>query len=234
LQVRKLIGVEKLRQNHDVAGCIFGIIGLIYGVILGFTTVNVHDRFHHAQQNLENEANSLIDLYRDAAVFPSEIRDIIRNNLSSYVRHVIDIEWPQMMKEKHITPSPPEAVTRLWNSYYQFTPTDERQKAWYTASITNLNEFSDLRHTRLFNTRFSQGSMMWTLLIGGAMVTIFFMGFFGSSSVLSQILMTACLTACIAFMLYLIFTLDAVFTGGARLEPTVLVDTLESFRNWKD
>lgn len=234
VQVRRVVGVEKLRQNHDVAGATFGIIGLIYGVILGFTIVNVHDRFNRAHQNLENEANSLIDLYRDAAVFPPEMRNDIRTHLRGYVHHVINEEWPKMMSEEKIQASAPEAVTKLWDAYYKYIPQDARQKAWYEASITNLNEFSDLRHGRLFNTRYSQGAMMWTLLIGGAVMTILFMCFFGSSSLYSQMLMTACLTACVAFMLFLIFTLDAVFTGGARLEPTVLLDTLNSFDNWKD
>lgn len=234
VQVRRYVGVEKLRNNHDVASSTFGIIGLIYGVILGFTIVNVHDRFNHAHQNVENEAKALIDLYRDAAVFPPEVRDNIRNHLREYVEHVIHDEWPKMMNETRIKVIPPKSVTALWHAYYQYTPQDIRQKAWYETSIGNLNEFSDLRHGRIFNTRYSQGAMMWTLLIGGAIITVFFMCFFGSSSLLSQMLMTACLAACIAFMLFLIFTLDAVFTGGARLEPTAFNDVLQSFDNWKD
>lgn len=234
VQVRKWVGVETLRQNHDVAGSTFGIIGLIYGVILGFTIVTVQERFNQAHLNLENEANALIDLYRDSAVFPAIIRDDIRVRLREYVHHVMVDEWPKMMNQEKIRFAPPLAVTQLWEVYYKYTPDDVRQKAWYEASIANLNQFSDLRHSRIFNTRYSQGAMMWTLLIGGAIMTIFFMYFFASSNIYSQMLMTACLTACIAFMLFLVFTLDSVFTGGARLEPTVLVDTLQSFDNWKD
>lgn len=232
--VRSVVDIKTLHEHHDIAGYTFGIIGLIYGVLLGFTVVNVHDRYNTVHQIIEDEANVLIDLYRDAAVFPVETRNKIRDNLHHYVNYVIDIEWPKMVKGEKLSMNPATSVGNIWNSYYNYTPASTKEQVWYESSISKLNEFSTIRLKRLFHTRLSQSSMMWTLLILGGVTTVIFMYFFGTVNFRSQMLMTSLLTAFIVFMLFLIFSLDAVFSGGTRLEPNALHQVIDNYALWSD
>jgi len=74
LIVRRWVAVEVLERHNDVAGFIYAVIGVVYAVLLGFTAIIVWERYNHAQAEVEKEANELGDLFRDAQVFPDEIR----------------------------------------------------------------------------------------------------------------------------------------------------------------
>lgn len=233
LWVRKRVGVATLKQNHDVASTTFGIVGLIYGVLLGFIVVNVHERYTEVSKIVDTEANLLLNLYRDAEVFPPQTRDDIRLHIRKYVEYAVINEWPKLRLNETISMQPPLSVYKLWHSFYKFVPSNVQEQIWYDSSVSKLNDFSAARISRLFDSHQSQGVMMWTLLIAGGAITIFFMYFFGAANLKSHMIMTALLSGCIAFMLFLIFTLDAVYSGGARVEPTSLIDVMEGFDRWE-
>ena len=46
--VRRLVPVENLKQNHEVAGFTFGVIGAFYGLLLAFVIVAAWQRFDRA------------------------------------------------------------------------------------------------------------------------------------------------------------------------------------------
>ena len=50
LLVRRWVNVEVLEQHNDVGGFIYGVIGVLYAVVLGFTAVIVWERFAEANQ----------------------------------------------------------------------------------------------------------------------------------------------------------------------------------------
>ena len=72
--------VEVLQRHNDVAGFIYAVIGVVYAVLLGFAAVTVWERYDRAQASVEQEANDLADLYRDAQTFPSDIRGTRKSN----------------------------------------------------------------------------------------------------------------------------------------------------------
>src|SRR5690242_7230376 len=67
--VRKKVSDVILRKHHDVAGYLFSIIGVLYSVILGFTVINVQQRYNKADETVYTEATIMTDLYRDAIYF---------------------------------------------------------------------------------------------------------------------------------------------------------------------
>ena len=96
LLVRRWAPVEVLERHNEVAGFIYAVIGVLYAVLLGFTAVIVWERFDQAQAEVEKEANELGDLFRDAQAFPYETRRELETELRSYVRLVVEKEWPAM------------------------------------------------------------------------------------------------------------------------------------------
>ena len=71
---RRWVSVEVLKHNNEVAGFIYGVIGVLYAVLLGFTAIIVWEQFDKAQAGVDQEANELADLYRDAQAFPDDTR----------------------------------------------------------------------------------------------------------------------------------------------------------------
>src|SRR6186997_1138491 len=79
--VRRTVGTDVLARHNDVAGFLYGVLGVVYAVLLGFTAIIVWEQFRNAQEGVEREANAVVDLYRDAQVFPAEVRERIEQRL---------------------------------------------------------------------------------------------------------------------------------------------------------
>lgn len=220
--VRKMVPAERLQRHHDVVGFTFSIVGVLYSVILGFTVINVQERYNLAEETIHTEATMLADLTRDAGIFPLKNKEEIRAILREYIGYVIHEEWGGA----NIHLKAQSILKHLWDSYYTVDLADEKVKIWYKQSIAKLDKLMDARLAREYSSWQRLNSMMWSLLIIGALVTLCFMFFFGLENVYFQMLMTALLSGYLSFMLFLVFTLDHMFTGPDALKPTALEKVL--------
>ena len=232
LLARRWFGVEVLKLNNEVAGFIYGVIGVLYAVLLGFTAIIVWERFDTAQAGVDQEANALADLYRNAQVFPDDVRKELETHLRAYATLVAEKEWAAMAEQK---PSPEtwEAYNRLWRTYHQFQPQTDHEKIWYAQSLTKLNELGDQRRLRLLSSR-SDGipDVMWVALLGAGVITIGFSFLFGTRSAKAQVLMTSGLAMTIALVLFSIMALEQPFAGITRVEPESFHQVANIFDVW--
>lgn len=225
---RRLVEPDVLRKSHDIAGFTFGIVGMIYAVLLGFTVVEVNDRFQEAERHILNETTILTELYRDASAFLQEEKTKLRGLIKAYAIAVHDDEWEQMAKKATSEPAK-RAYNKLWQAYADLNPTTDKERIWYAASIERMNKLSTERIDRFYNSKQSLGPLMWTLLFGGAFINIFFMCFFAVESFTIQATMTAFLAGTIAFMLFLIMTLEGIYSGNVHVCGTELKAAVEHF-----
>lgn len=216
------------KSNHDVAGFTFGIVGVVYAVLLGFTVVNVNDRFNEIQMNLVQESAVMLQLYRDAEGLPAENRIAIREQIKKYALLVYSEEIRDLIAGKE-SAKPYDHLMELWKQYYKVQAKTETEKVWFTESVARMNQLADYRVLRLFNSTQSLGDMMWALLVLGALITVFFMYFFFVEKFLVHALLTAFLTGTIAFMLFLILSLDTAYSGYVRIDTSEIGKTIERF-----
>src|ERR1700675_5223352 len=95
--VRRLVPVERLKQNHEVAGFTFGVIGAFYGLLLAFVIVAAWERFDRADEKVQGEAMSLASLYRLSKGFPQPLQHNLQQAIRGYVQRAIEVEWPHML-----------------------------------------------------------------------------------------------------------------------------------------
>ncbi len=228
LLVRRWATVEVLERHNEVAGFIYAVIGVVYAVLLGFTAIIVWERFEQAQANVEREANELADLFRNAQAFAAEdFREELETNLRSYVRLVVEKEWPAMAEGKSSADAW-DAYNRLWQTYYRFKPQNEDERVWYNQSLTRLNQLGDQRRLQLLSSQ-SEGvpPVMWGVLLGAGAITIGFSFLFGTKNTIAQAVMTAGLAMTIALVLLSILALEQPFGGITRIEPEAFNQTKE-------
>ena len=229
LLARRWVGVEVLKLNNEVAGFIYAVIGVVYAVLLGFTAIIVWEQYDKAKAVVEQEANELADLYRDAQTFPDDVRRELETRLRTYARFVVEKEWPAMVERKS-SPEAWEAYNQLWRTYHLFQPENEHEKIWYAHSLTRMNELGDQRRLRLLSSR-SEGvpGVMWVVLLGAGAVTVSFSFLFGTRNTTAQVLMTAGLAMTIALVLLSILAMQHPFAGITRVEPDAFNQFLEIF-----
>jgi hypothetical protein len=229
--VRTRVPVKVLKENHDVAGFTFSILGVLYSVILGFTVINTQQSYDALSNNIEKEAASLVVLYRDSSFFEKNDRDTIRQHLKEYIDYVINDEWTHSTKNI-ISLRAQDIIGEVWKSYYHVVLKNDKMEIWYTQSIYQLNEFMSTRLDRLFNSSEHLSKMMWSILLIGGIATIGFMFFFGLENYRIQMIMTAILTGYVSFMLFLVYSLDNALKGPEAIKPTPFLQVKELFQRY--
>ena len=232
LLARRWVSVEILKLNNEVAGFIYAVIGVLYAVLLGFTAIIVWEQFDTAQAGVDQEANELADLYRDAQAFPDDTRKLLESQLRAYARLVVEKEWPAMA-ERTSSPETWEMYNQLWRTYHRFQPQNDHEQIWYGQSLTRLNQLGDQRRLRLLSSR-AEGvpAVMWVALLGAGGITIGFSFLFGTRSATAHVLMTSALAMTIALVLVSILALDEPFAGITRVDPDAFDQVADIFDVW--
>ena len=231
LLVRRLVTVEVLERQNEVAGFIHAVIGVVYAVLLGFTALIVFEAYQKAHDRVEQEANELADLFRNAQAFPDDVRSELETQLRAYARLVVEKEWPAMA-ERRSSGETWEAYNQLWRTYQRFRPQNEYENAWYAQSLTRLNQLGDRRRLRLLSSQTGVPGVMWAVLLGTGVITIGFSFLFGTRHAAAQILMTAGLAMTIGLVLFSILALDHPFAGIARVKPDAFHQLADIFDVW--
>ena len=229
LVVRKTVNLNRLKNHHDVAGFVFANLGVLYAVLLGFTVVNVQERFDKVKGITRLEAAYLDQLYQDAAIFPEKNRTQIRNAVKAYCESVLDEEWT-LMAQGISSPITIQAFRNIWEAYYEIEPNGSKEGMWYAESIRTLNQLMNTRISRILGSKESLGAEMWTLLLLGAIVMVTFVWFFGLESITLHILMASILATTVAFLLFLIYSLDSAFSGQVTVSPEAFMNVLRVFQ----
>jgi hypothetical protein len=218
LLVRRSVTLSTLESHNQVAGYIYSVVGVVYAVLLAFIAIVVWQQHTQVQSQVEQEANQLGDLYRNAQVFPEEVRTRLQNQIRAYSRSVVEKEWPAMATGE-TSPDAWAAMNQLWRAYQQVEVRNDHERLWYEKSLDQLDQLGDYRRLRMLSNRPAVPALMWVVLLATGIITIGFSFFFGTQNSSAQTLMTAALSATIAFVLFLIWALNHPFLGLVRVEP---------------
>jgi hypothetical protein len=218
LVVRKYFDLEKLKSCHEVGGYLLSVVGTMYAVLLGLIVVDAMTKFQTAREVVEQEANSLADVFLLANSFPEEKCHKVRVICNDYVKEVLTDEWPAMAEGK-ISTSARKAIVELMKEVMSFEPVSENQKAIYPIAVQEACQVWDFRRARTNMAQHGIPVVEWVVLIIGAIVTIVFTYFFGLSDARAQMAMTAMVSLLISLNMYLVILFGAPFSGDLQVSP---------------
>lgn len=231
--VRRSVSLERLRSHQEVAGFIFGVVGVIYSVLLAFLVIVVWEQYEEARTNVAEESNKLVDLALLARGLPEPLRTRALDGLAGYGDLVIREEWPGLARGEH-SPRVQGATYDLWRLYTDAPAEGERASALYDASLERLSELTEKRRVRVHAGDSTLPPLMWVLLVGGGLVTVAFTYLFGVENFRSQALMTGALAGVIAFVVFLIAALDNPFGGDLSVSPAPVEHAVARVREIAD
>jgi hypothetical protein len=228
LLMRKNGHQRNLKAHHDVSGFVFTNLGVLYSVLLGFTVVNVQQRFDGINAVVKTEAAYLAELFRDAEAFTTKDRQAMQQALKAYAESIVSDEWRQIEKGPHLQTT--HKLNELWRTYYDVELTNKKQEILYTESIKKLNDAVNVRLERLLGGGESLSDEMWTFLICGGIILVSFISMFAFESLWLHLLLTSVLAATLAFLLFLIFSLDTAFSGDIQIPPAAMEGVIHNFK----
>ena len=228
LPLARRVSRERLGHSQDVVAVMFAAVSVLYTVLLAFLVVLVWEQFNGAQESTEQEAVKISNLLRDANAFPPQERNKLQGRLITYTQSVIDDEWPTMAHGKS-SPTTAKIYQHVWDGYYDYQPRTSEEQRFYDESITRLNDLGQARRLRVISSESSIPSIMWIMLVIGGVVTIAYLYLFAISDAVLQGVMIASVAGLLAFILFLILSLDHPFAGQVKVAPDAYSDILKSF-----
>ncbi|HUN58800.1 MAG TPA: DUF4239 domain-containing protein [Candidatus Binataceae bacterium] len=213
--VRCTVPLERLKQNHEVAGFTFGVIGAFYGLLLAFVIVAAWERFDRADALVQNEAMALASLYRLSKGYPQPIQHDLQQAIRQYTDHAINVEWPAMATHLHdgVNDNPVGALG-LWALVGGFTPTDSRQSVIVGKSYDELQHIGEDRALRFMYGNEDFPSVVWLVIYAGLIITIGFSYFFGLDTFPSQALMCGIFSSLLGLTILAILELAHPYQGA--------------------
>ncbi len=229
--IRRLVRQEILTAHTTVAGIVYATLAVVYGVILGQVVIAAWGDYVEAEDAVELEAGSLVNLYRLAAGWPAADRDLARQAVVAYARDVLDNEWPAMERGDLAVPAggyPPTLA--VWDAYREISEPEVRTSYEFEASVQELVNLESARSQRLVVSERPLPTLLWAALIAGAVVTVAFSYLLAVENQVVQCMMLGALAGLIALLLFLVHTLQYPFRGDNGIQPqafTVMLNVTE-------
>jgi hypothetical protein len=219
--VRRLVPVDHLQKNHEVAGITFGVLGAFYGLVLAFVIVAAWEQFTAANANSHQEASALESLYKLGAGFAEPMRTRFDSAVFEYTHRVVDDEWPQMATDTYRAQT--GRTLKLWSILLSYHAADSREQMLEDKAIDQLNVVGQSRNQRILYYDDDLPSVVWLIIYLGCAITIGFSYFFGSHVFRAQVVM------CAFFSILLGTTILAILELAHPYQGTVTIPD-EPFR----
>ena len=223
--VRKRYSADVLKENHEVAAIIFNAFGLFYGVMLAFVVFVTWSGYSDATKDLEMEANLADDLFHIAKTVPDPTKTMMEHGLINYLNSVFD--ELHRMSQGQIDIHSTGTMGALLTQFYQIDEKSFPNEQMYAEALSRLNNLAEYRRLRIFNGNDTVPSVVWLVLLVGALFTVCFNYLFGMKNIRAQYLITATLTITMSQILFLIYVLDHPFTGSSRISTQPLRQVME-------
>lgn len=227
--VRTHVPEQVQQANNEVAGFIFAAVAVVYGVLLAFLVLVVWQAYEDAKVNVEQEANTLVNVYRLAQELDQPASQQLETAIVNYAQAVVSDEWDKMQAGQESI-SARDALEAIWTVHRQIHRTGGTAEVREDPIFTSLNELGNERRIRLLASRDELPGLLWVLLWGGASTTLGFTLFFRVPNFRAHLLMAGLFAGLLGFVLFLIIELDSPFSGDVRVPPTAFEQSLDTFQ----
>jgi hypothetical protein len=223
--VRKFVSHEALRLNHEVAGALLSIIGTLYSVVLGLVVVGALNTFQQARVTVAQEANCLHDIFHLAAGLPQPIEKHIEEDCLEYATVLIKDEWKQMENGRY-SDKAHMLVNDMWTTLVRYQPQTQKESDLHSSLLAQMDALDDNRQVRLNQATPIYDFIIWTVLIGGGAVLVFFTYFFAVKKLMVQVIMTAMVALILSLNLTIVAMFGYPYSGDVHVSSDPFLSVL--------
>jgi hypothetical protein len=207
------------RESNDFTGAVVAVIGTTYAVILAFTLSGVWSMAQQAQANEEQEANSLVNVYRIASQLQDSNAGRIRELCVRYADNTLQREWVAMEAEQ-MTTEGADIINQLWVEAGQTQARSQTDTIAAYQLMEELRGLTQYRRLRAMQSREHLPTILWAVLIAGGIITVGAACFFGVNNFGFHLVQVLVLTFLISLVLVAVADIDRPYQGLVKVEPT--------------
>jgi len=230
--VQRLVPLRTRESANTAIGAIYAALYVIFGITLAFSLYIGRQEVDEVQQTTEREAGGLENLYQLADQLPQPKRGEIQALDESYLRVVVEEEWPSLEQGgKNQQSTRAEALMdELQESVLAFEPTTDAEQTLYSEGVEIVYAVEEEREIRLLEDRQDVHTYLWYLLVVGGVLTVSHAFFFGTEVLWLHRLSVAALTILVVFLLYATYQVQYPFSGGVRVGSDAYAEALDGIK----
>jgi hypothetical protein len=184
-----------------------GVVAALFGLLLAFIIVIQYQSFGDAEGSVNQEA-----------VFRGPDGERVRGAVGTYVRAVVDDEWPRMRQGEE-SPRAGTAVSGIYSALQGIEPRAGREAAFYDDSVRQLNAALVARRDRLAAAGGGLSSLVAALIIVGSVVILGYAVLVGSRSFWFHAIGAGAIALIVGFALVVLLDLSFPFAGNFAIAP---------------
>jgi hypothetical protein len=218
--------------HNDAIGPNVSVMGTTYAVLIAFMLSGVWNEMQAASLNAEQEANSLVNIYRFAEELPQQSRTVIQKLTHQYAEIMITEEWPAMAQERssqtaHIL------MQDLWRAMASVQPQTATEQRIMDHSLSELTTMTEHHRIRLLQSRQKLPAILWAVLIVGGIVTVGSTCLFGIADFKLHIVQVFEISFLISLMLVAIAAIDRPFQGQVHVSSEAFQYAIQTMDSWR-
>ena len=221
LRQRRITDDDDPSQTPDVIEYMVMMIGVVYAIVLGLAIAGVWEGRGSAQADVLAEAQALHEVKARVQVYPAGVRDKVRADVDAYAAYVADKEWPYMRDHGELSPRGTALLDQVRTDVTQYNPVSPLGQQAYQPLLDQITAADQARTTRGQSAGATMPGMVWFGLIAGALVTVGLIFTLQIRRSARELLLAGLFSALIAFLLFLIWDLDAPFGDGLAVSAGV-------------
>lgn len=202
---------------NDLVGVILSGHCAFFGLLLGLLAVAAFQNLADVEKTVNREAGFLRAIYRSVTDYPEPARSQTLPLIREYTRYVIQEAWPQ--QRRGIVSS--DGVARMnavQAKLFGFEPATKAQEMVHAQTLAQFAEMAEVRRARVQSVDTGVPSMMWYVVIVGALVTILLVWML-DMKLIPHLLLSGVLVFFLSTVICLIFVMDKPFRGEISIGP---------------
>ncbi|SEF49872.1 Protein of unknown function [Actinacidiphila yanglinensis] len=224
LRQRRITDDDDPSETPDVIEYMVMMIGVVYAIVLGLAIAGVWEGRGGAQADVLAEAQALHEIKARVQVYPPGVRDQVRADVDAYASFVADKEWRYMRAHDELSPQGTQLLDKVRTDIAQYDPKGDLGQQAYQPLLDQVTAADQARTERGQSAGATMPGMVWFGLITGGLVTVGLIFTLQIRRSARELLLAGLFSALIAFLLFLIWDLDAPFGDGLAVGSSAFRD----------
>jgi len=219
LAVRKWAPWARFEPETAAVGQIFGTaIGTMFALVFAMVTVAVWQNYDRVALGVAAEANCMHNLYHDLDSYPAALRDPAQRQLRSYLRQVVEVEWPALARGGQ-DPAAHRLITDFDRTLTAHRPAAAGELPLHQEALAELSRYRGLRQDRIRAGTSYLDPCMWISLGIGSAILLLFCSCWWTRSLRQHLLMATALGASLGTIFFLMLAYNHPFAGPSLITP---------------
>src|SRR6476646_3786037 len=205
-------------------------LGIIFGLLVGFTAAQVWSDFEKAKIAVSNEASALRSVIILSQRFPTEQGSQLRTLINEHIETAVNQEWPAMAQQRARLGAVPTKLVEALNLTLSLATEEPGQKLTQNEIVRSIQSALDARRQRIIISQSTVSIIKWSGLLLQALCTLIAISFVHSDNRTTCAIALVLFATGVAASILLIECYSRPFTGDVSVKPELLQQIIAAER----